>query len=44
MKKNELQKNDILIFKNNHTAVFDSSKIYVIEQNYDDVLIDGGCR
>ena len=38
MKKNELQKNDILIFKNNHTAVFDSSKIYVIEQNYDDEL------
>lgn len=38
MKKNELQKNDILIFKNNHTAVFDSSKIYVIEQNYDEEL------
>lgn len=38
MKKNELQKNDILIFKNNHTVVFDSSKIYVIEQNYDDEL------
>lgn len=36
--KKELQKNDILIFKNNHTAVFDSSKIYVIEQNYDDNL------
>ena len=33
MKKNDLQKNDILIFKNNHTVVFDSSKIYVIEQN-----------
>lgn len=38
MNKNSLKKDDILIFKNNNTAVYDSSKIYVIEENYDDEL------
>ena len=38
MNKRDLKKDDILIFKNNNTAVYDSSKIYVIDENYDDEL------
>lgn len=38
MKKNELKDNDILVFKNNHSAVLSVSNHYRIEKFYDDDL------
>lgn len=38
MKKNELQTNDLLIFKNGHTAILDYTKLHIIEQFYDNEL------
>lgn len=38
MKKNELKKDDILVFKNNHSAVLSASNQYRINNFYDDDL------
>lgn len=38
MKKNELQTNDLLIFKNGHTAILDYTKLHIIENYYDNNL------
>lgn len=38
MKKNELKKDDILVFKNNHSAVLCASNQYRIDKFYDDDL------
>ena len=38
MKKNELKDNDILVFKNNHSAVLSASNHYRIDKFYDDDL------
>ena len=38
MKKNELKRDDILVFKNNHSAVLSASNQYRINNFYDDDL------
>lgn len=38
MKKNELQKNDILIFKNGSRSIYTSDREKIIQQYYDDNL------
>ena len=38
MNKNDLKSNDIIVFANNHSAVFGENNRYMIEQHFDDEL------
>lgn len=38
MNKSELQKNDLLVFKNNHKAFLDEGRYKIIQEYYDDEL------